>query len=234
MTKESSSSDNAVAVVEPDSVIDYARVERAASWIHKKLIETVDRGARDIGEYVLKEFFKGDPEFASSRDPYKNASFRDLADKCGTPEIPVSKSWLHNAVAVAIMIRQLPQGATAFKQLALSHQAELLPLRDPAKVEKVAKEAVTMVWTVSHLREVVAKKRSKTPKDESKGGRSPTPVIVKTLNRSLKVFTLEGGKRSFTKAQVEELDEQQKKDAVESAEGLIEKLKDLVIKLKKA
>jgi hypothetical protein len=59
-------------------------------------------------------------------------------------------------------------------------------------------------------------------------------VIVKTLNRSLKVFTLEGGKRSFTKAQVEELDEQQKKEAVESAQRLIEQLKDLVTRLKKA
>ena len=234
MTKQSSSSDNAVAVVEPDSLIDYALVEKAASWIHKKLIETVDRGARDIGEYVLKEFFKGDPEFASSRNPYKNASFRDLADRCGTPEIPVSKSWLHNAVGVAIMIRQLPQDAAAFKQLGPSHQVELLPLRDPMKVEKVAKEAVTNFWTVSRLREVVAKKRARTSKDESKRGRSPTPVIVKTLNRSLKLFTLESGRRSFTNAEVKELDEQQKKDAVESAERLIEKLKDLVIKLKKA
>ena len=234
MTKESSSSDNAVAVVEPDSVIDYARVERAASWIHKKLIETVDRGSREIGEYVLKEFFKGDPEFASSRDPYKNASFRDLADKCGTPEIPVSKSWLNNAVAVAIMIQQLPQGATAYKQLPLSQQIALLPLRDPTKVERIAKEAAANVWSVRRLHEVVARKRTKTPKDESKGGRSPTPVIVKTLTRSLKLFTLESGRRSFTNAQVKELDEEQRKDAVESAEGLIEQLKDLVAKLKRA
>jgi hypothetical protein len=42
------------------------------------------------------------------------------------------------------------------------------------KVEKVAKEALTNFWTVSHLREVVAKKRSKAPKGDSRRGRSPT------------------------------------------------------------
>jgi len=232
MAKQSSSSDGAVAVLAPDSIIDHKLVEEAASWIHKKLAETVERGAREIGEYVLDKFFKGDPEFASSRDSNKNASFRDLADKCDTPDMPISKSWLHNAVGVAIMTRQIPQGATAFRQLGLSHQTALLPLRDPAKVEKIAKEAADNVWSVRHLRGLVAKKRAKVPKDDSRG-RPPTPVITKTLNRSLKLFAFEGGKRSFTKADVDALGDDQKKDALESAQALIEKLKELVGKLKK-
>ena len=188
---------------------------------------------REVGEYVLDKFFHGDAELVRSKNPFKNASFRELAGWCDTPDLPLSKTGLQRAVSIAMMIRLLPPGATGFKKLAPSHQAILLPLRDPTKVENIAKEAAENLWSVRHLRQVVAKKRARTSRDESKGGRSPTPVIVKTLNRSLKVFTLEGGKRSFTKAQVEELDEQQKKDAVESAERLIEKLKDLVAKLKK-
>lgn len=233
MAKQSSSSEGAVAAVDPDSVIDHKLVEEAASWIHKKLAETVERGAREIGEYVLDKFFKGDPEFASSKDSHKNASFRDLADKCGSPDVPVSKSWLHNAVGVAIMTRQIPQGATAFRQLGLSHQTALLPLRDPAKVEKIAKDAADNVWSVRHLRELVAKKRVRIPKEDSRG-RPPMPVITKTLNRSLKLFAFEGGKRSFTKADVDALGDDQKKDALESAQALIEKLKELVGKLKRA
>lgn len=64
-------------------------------------------------------------------------------------------------------------------------------------------------------------------------GRAPTPVVVRTLNRSLKLFAFEAGKRSFTKADVEELDHEQRKNAIQSTEGLIEKLKDLLGKLKK-
>ena len=59
-------------------------------------------------------------------------------------------------------------------------------------------------------------------------------ILLTTLETNRDEGYKKVSKRSFTKAQVEELDEQQKKDAVESAEGLIEKLKDLVIKLKKA
>jgi len=126
--------------------------------------------------------FGNDPTLARSRNPHKNASFRALAEKCGTPELPVSKSWLDNAVGVALMLRQLPETAKVFKELLPSYQTALLPLRNP--------------------------------------GRD-------------KLFTLEGGKRSFTKADVEELDDEQRKKAIESAEGLIEKRRDLLGSLKK-
>ena len=71
------------------------------------------------------------------------------------------------------------------------------------------------------------------PKDESRG-RPPTPVITKALDRSLKQFTFEGGKRSFTRADLDALGEDQKRDALKSAEKLAEKLKALIDKLKNA
>jgi hypothetical protein len=64
------------------------------------------------------------------------------------------------------------------------------------------------------------------PKDSR--GRPPTPVIVKTLNRSLKLFAFEGGKRSFTRADVDGLDDDQKRMAIRSAEALVEKLTEPV------
>jgi len=212
---------------------DAELVEEAAAWIRGKVAETLKRGAEEIGGYLLDRFFHGDVEVVKSRNPHKNASFRALVEKCGTSDLPVSKTWLNNAVGIATMVRQLPQTATAFKQLPPSFQETLLPLGDPTKVEKVARQAVTKELSFRDLRDVVAEERAKIPKDDSKG-RPRTPVIVKTLNRSLRVLTLEGGKRSFTKADVEELDEEQKKNARESVEFLMEKLKDLVAKLKKA
>jgi len=215
------------------AVVDEKAVDKAAKWISEKVAATLKLGAQEVGEYVLDTFFGGDPNLAKSKNPFKHASFRALAEKCGTPELPVSKTWLSNAVGVALMIRQLPETAKAFKELPPSYQETLLPLGDPTTVEKVAKQAVAKDLSFRELRHAVAALRTKMPKDDSRGGRPPTPVIVKTLTRSLKLFTLEGGKRSFTKAQIEELDDEQRKDAIESAEGLIEKLKDLVSKLRK-
>jgi hypothetical protein len=214
-------------------VLDEKAVDKAAKWISAKVAATLKLGAQEVGEYVLDTFFGGDPNLAKSKNPFKHASFRALAEKCGTPELPVSKTWLSNAVGVALMIRQLPETAKAFRELPPSYQETLLPLGDPTTVEKVAKEAVAKDLSFRELRHAVAAQRTKMPKDDSRKGRSPTPVIVKTLTRSLKLFTLEGGKRSFTKAQIEELDDEQRKDAIASAEGLIEKLKDLVSKLSK-
>jgi hypothetical protein len=214
-------------------VVDEELVNQAARWISTKVAATLKLGAQEVGEYVLGTFFRGDPDHAKSKNPNKDASFRALAQKCGTPELPVSKTWLNNAVGVALIIRQLPDSATAFRELSPSYQETLLPLVDPTKVEKVAKQAVAKDLSFRELRQAVAEERAKIPKDDSRGGRPSTPVIVKTLGRSLRLFTLEVGKRSFTKAQVEELDDEQRKDALESAEELIEKLKDLVSKLKK-
>jgi hypothetical protein len=214
-------------------VVDKRLVDEAAKWISAKVATTLKLGAEEVGEYVLDTFFRSEPDLARSRNPHKNASFRALAERCGTPELPISKTWLNNAVGVALMIRQLPEAARSFRELPPSYQETLLPLGDPTKIEKVAKHAATRGLSYRALRQVVIEERAKTPKDNSRG-RPRMPGIVKTLTRSWKVFTLEDGNRSFTKADMEELDEEQRKNALRSAEVFIEKLKDLVIKLKKA
>jgi hypothetical protein len=212
--------------------VDEKLVEEAVTFIRTTLDETLRKGVSEVGAYVLDKFFGGDAEQAKSKDPYKNASFRSLAERCGTVELPISKSTLHRMVAVTIMTRLLPEGGKAFKQLPASHQGVLLPLSDPTKVEKLAERAVDKELSVRDLRNEVSKELAKTVKEGERRGRPPTPRIVKTLNRSLKLFTLESGRRSFTKAMVEELDEEETKKALKAAEGLIESLKDLVGKLK--
>jgi hypothetical protein len=212
-------------------VVDRTLVDEAAAWITARVSATLKLGAREVGEYILDRFFRSDPTLAKSKNPHKNASFRLLAEKCGTPELPISKTWLNNAVGVALMTRQLPATATAFKELPPSYQETLLPLRDPTKVEKLAKLALSRELSFRELRQTVAEERSKLPKGKSRG-RPASPIVIKVLRQSLKSFVLAGGKRSFTKADVEELDEQQREDALEAAETLLDKLKDLVSKLK--
>jgi len=98
-------------------------------------------------------------------------------------------------------------------------------------VEQIAKQAATKDLSYRELREVVATERAKKPKDDSRG-RPRKPLILKTLTRSLRAFAFQGSKQFFTKADVEELDHEQKKDALTSAQALMEKLKGVVKKLK--
>lgn len=210
---------------------DNKLVDEAVAWIRNTAFESIRKTSVEVGDYILKKFFDDDIELARSKNPYKNASFRALADRCGTTDFPVSKTWLNNAVGVAIMTRQLPSTKSAFKALAPALQETLLPLKDPERVEKVAQKVVEGEYTVRQARKAVAQERARTTKDDGRG-RRPTPTIMKTLNRSLKLFTFGDGKRAFTKADVEELDDDQKKDAIKSAEALIEKVKTLVEKLK--
>ncbi|MBN2559521.1 MAG: hypothetical protein JXQ75_01135 [Phycisphaerae bacterium] len=214
------------------TLVDTKLVDEAVGWISAKVAATLRRGAEDVGEYVLDMFFSSDPELAKSRNPQKNASYRALAERCATSELPVSKTWLNNAVGIAVMLRRLPGTARAFRQLPPSYQETLLPLRDPSRVEEVANKVSTKDLSYRELRKVVAEERAKTPKVDARG-RPPTPAIVKALNRSLKSFAFEGNRRAFSKADVDALDEQERKRALKCAEGMIEQLRDLVRKLRK-
>jgi hypothetical protein len=211
-------------------VIASKRVNEAAAWISAKVVATLRRGAEDVGEYVLDTFFSGDPDLAKSKNPHKNASFRALVDMCGTPALPVSKTWLNNAVGVAVMLRRLPEAAV-FKQLPPSYRETLLPLRDPSKVEQVARQAAAKDLSFRELRQVVADERAKTPKDDSRG-RPPIPVVLRNLNCSLKLLVFGRNRRSFSKAQIEELDHKQRRNAKAATEELVRKLRDLISNLK--
>lgn len=214
-------------VDEGNAVADEKLVQEAVKHIQGILAETVIKGMVDVGAYLLKHFFNNDPELVRSRNPSKNASFRILVERCGT-ELPVSKSWLNNAVGVAIMSKALP-GQAAFKQLPQSHQTVLLPLHEPTKIEEVAARAVKKDLSVRDLRDVVRREVAKN-KDDNRG-RPAKPLIVKTLDRSLKLFTLESGRKSFTKAQVNELSEEDAKHVRDAAGELMASLKKLIEQL---
>lgn len=217
-------------VVNEDTEPDEKLVRESVKHIRKVLAETVFKGAVEIGNYLFEQFFDSDIERVRSHNPQKNASFRSLSEMCGTPELPVSKSWLSNAVGVAVMCKALP-GETSYKQLPPSHQTVLLPLREPKRVEEVAERAVKKELSVRALREVVQKEVAKR-KTEGRG-RPSKSIIVKTLDRSLKLFTLESGRKSFTKVQVSELSAEEATHVREAAAELMESLKKLVQQLPK-
>ncbi len=222
--------ETALAVREiDDERVDEALVDETVVWIRDKLAGTLFKGMSEIGEYIFDHFFGGDIARLSSKNPTKNASFRSLVERCESAELPIGKSALHRAVGIAVMLRLLPNGGAAFKALPPTHQGALLPLRDPDKVERVAERAVSKRLGVRDLRQLVAEEILA---DDGRRTRRHKPLILKTLDRSLKLFTLESGRRSFTKAHIEELDEGEMTEALRAAENLIGSLEKLVEKLK--
>jgi hypothetical protein len=225
---------NELRTAEPRTVIvDKKLVDEAAEWISAKIAATLRRGAEDVGDYVLNTFFLGDPEFARSKNPNKNASYRALVEKCGTSALPVSKTWLNNAVGIALINRSLPQSASAFRALPSSFQQALLPLRDPDEVEKVAKVAASTALTCRELREMVAMRLSRVAPTSSKE-RAGTPTILKKLRKPTMTFRSQHGVDWFSEAEIVEMDVAQKGCALRSAESLIENLTALVRRLKGA
>jgi hypothetical protein len=88
-----------------------------------------------------------------------------------------------------------------------------------------------MKLSVRDLREAVGEAVARTRDDETPRGRPRKPTITKTLDRATKVFTLDGGRRSFTKAMLDELDDDEVVRALKAARALIERLDGLVAKL---
>ncbi len=212
--------------------IDEKLVDEAVGKIKSILDDTVAKGALSVGEYVLKTFFDDDLEQVRSRDAKKAASFRALAERCGTAELPISKSWLHAAVSVVAMRRDLPQ-AENFKALPPSHQTALLPLREkPDTAEKLAQRAINKNLSVRDLRVAVSEEVAKARDDDAPPrGRPRTPTVVRTLDRTAALFDLAGGRRAFTKAEVSELDDEQARAALKTAKTLLTRLEDLIGKL---
>ena len=85
--------------------------------------------------------------------------------------------------------------------------------------------------SVRDLKEVVLEEVAKTPVAGEKRGAHPRQFILETLGRARKSFALEGGNRSFTKAQVEELDEEDAKRALKAAEALEASVETLIEEL---
>lgn len=205
-------------------------VAEAVAWIRSKVAETLKLGAIEVGEYVLVNFFQNNPDLVRSRDPYKAASFRALSSKCGTPELPISKTWLNNAVGVALITRLLPQDAHAFRSLPPSYQEALLPLTDPSAVESLAKQAAARQLTFRELRRLVADER-RSRREESTSPRSPAKLL-KLLDRWAQYLDINGSRNSIATSDIDSLDRAQCELAMQRVSQLAGELEDLTRMLK--
>jgi hypothetical protein len=224
-------SDSEVAVLPAGAAeLDGALVTKAAKEIAAILRGTLARGLHEVGAYLLKNFYDDDPALYHSTSPTKHVSLGALVAQCGDQDLPVSKTFLSNAIRIAVMMRERPE-TKSLKQLPPSHQIELLRLeRAPEKLATIAERAVEKKLTVQKLRAEVLKAVEKMPK--SNRGRKPVPPALRAVHKVTKLLGKEGSQNlAFLKADLSVLTDEQRdelRQAVVRAGALLEKLQKLV------
>jgi hypothetical protein len=200
----------AVAIEIPESAdkLDRELVDRSVAQIREIIAKTVSRGQDEVGRYLLKEFFDDDPAVYVASGPTKHASLTRLLERCESIELPVSKTFLVNALRLAVAAKELPRAAT-FNQLPPSHRVELLRVKAPEKLEKLAAKAVAGKLSVQKLRVLVQK--SELRKLEAPGsGRRATPTVLKAIDVCLRQLRAEDtGKLLFHRGDVSTLTDEQ-------------------------
>lgn len=136
---------------------DLGAVDRAVVRLHTMVSGTAVQSLTEIGHFLLDEL---DAE-----------GTRAVLRKCDSVELPVSRTFLTRAIAVARLERRLPEDAR-FRQLSASHRVELVAVRDPIVVERLASIAVERRLSVQKLRSLVRREVAR-----SGSTRGPKPVV---------------------------------------------------------
>lgn len=158
--------DAAPSEVGDETIAEVARSIRALHDQHAL------RFAVEVGRLIIERFYGGDLSRAKSRAA-KDVSLRKLAEQ---PDMPLSRSALHNAVRLYDLVQRLG-GIETCAPLGPSHLRALLPLPEEEQA-RLAEAARDKGWTVRELE--AAARDARAPKRA--GGRPPLPGFVKSLH----------------------------------------------------
>jgi hypothetical protein len=218
--------ESTAAGLESVAKVDRELVDRSVAEIRGIITKTVSRGQDEVGQYLLKAFFDDDPAAYFASGPTKHASLGKLMERCESMELPVSKTFLVNALRLAVAAKALPRTAT-FNQLPPSHRVELLRVKTPEKLEKLAARAVAGKFSVQKLRTMVQKAEVRKP-DAPGSGRKPTPAVMKAIDACLRQLRdEETGKLLFRRSDIRALTEEQQERAVAAFTALDKRVADL-------
>jgi hypothetical protein len=220
-TQDSDATAEALSLPASAEKFDRALVDRSVAHIRDVLEKTVSRGLDEVGQFLLKEFYGDDPTFYAASSPMKHASLRKLMDRCDSMELPISRTFLVNALRMAVITKGLPKAAT-FNRLPPSHRVELLRVREPEKLQRLATRAVEGKLSVVKLRSLV--QRAEPPGR----GRRPSPGVLKSIEHCLRLLREEEtGKLLFRRSDIAEMTEEQHARADAVLKTLEKRIADL-------
>jgi len=113
-------------------------IDKIVVKINKIAVETVEKGAMEIGDLVLKEVFGGSLSAALSRNPNKDVSLQEI---CNHRELRVNRRTLGLWVRAANLRKALITDKVDCSNLRYSHFTVLLRVTNAQKRKEFAKEA---------------------------------------------------------------------------------------------
>jgi hypothetical protein len=115
------------------------------------------RAMLEAGTYIVGKFFDGDFERAKNpRNATKIHSLNELIRRLqGNDGHGPSKTWVYNAVKLAVDERQL-RGFSVYGKLGLSHKVYLTHVKNPDSKRQLIQEAVENNYTVAQTRSRIA------------------------------------------------------------------------------
>lgn len=214
-------------MVVPDcaTIADDERIREAVVRVRQLLVQTVQRGLEEVGQFLLDQFYNGCWQAYRSNSAHKHVSLRLLMDRCGTPELPVNKTWLARAIHMAALSRQLPR-TSRFLALPASHRQELMRIKDVGRLEALSARAWEAKLTVARLRSMV---HDELERSKSTRGRKRIPKVLRALNQCMKALRDEStGKLLLYRDDVRRMDAAQTLQARQAARSLHHKVEELL------
>jgi hypothetical protein len=204
---------------------DEALVAEAAVRIRQLLAQTLQRGLEEVGQFLLDQFYDGSWEAYLSTNSYKHVSLRLLMDRCGSVELPVTKSWLARSIQMAALALQLPR-TSRFLALPASHRVELMRIKSLDRLEALSSRAYDARLSVRKLRDAV---NDEVERSKSTRGRKPIPRVLKALHHCVRALRDDcTGKLALHREDLKELDDAQAREAREALDCVQKRLDELV------
>jgi hypothetical protein len=129
---ETSASDEGEQSVEP--AVPIKDIVRKINLI---ALDTVERGKREIGEYVFTVVFKRNIDDVLSKNPYKTESMRKISED---PELRINRRRLGNWVRAAALCTDLEANNVDCSKIMTAQLAALLRVKDQGKRRELANE----------------------------------------------------------------------------------------------
>ncbi|MBM3301997.1 MAG: hypothetical protein FJY85_18850, partial [Deltaproteobacteria bacterium] len=135
-------------------------VDQAVIFINEKANETLYKGYEEIGNYILENFFQNDIRQASSRNPFKSASYTAL---CSRADLAVHPATLSIMVRVAAQERFFSSEGIKTEGLTHTHKAELVKLSDGREKAELVERALRESLTTRQVADEVKRIRDTLP-----------------------------------------------------------------------
>jgi hypothetical protein len=154
-------------------------VDKVVKKINQRAIETVELGAMDIGELVLKEVFGGNLSDALSRNPNKDVSLQQVAQH---PDLLVNRRTLGTWVRAANLRKVLIAKKVDCSNLRYSHFAALLRVTDENKCRELAERAHKSQWSARKtIAEIDGMKQKRMANGNGNGNKDTQETVDKSL-----------------------------------------------------